>query len=88
MKIEDLAKMMNERFDSIEARIEKLEKKSTTSSTTKSTSTKSKKSGNGKKSKTSDDFDRDTYLSVAETLGCKGKHGVWKGCREFYSYFS
>jgi hypothetical protein len=35
------------------------------------------------KSKAKSDFDRDKYLSVAKTLGCYGKKGVWKSCRQF-----
>lgn len=33
------------------------------------------------KKKSDDSFDRAKYLSVAERLGCLGKHGVWKACR-------
>lgn len=35
------------------------------------------------KSKAKSDFDREKYLSVAKTLGCYGKKGVWKSCRQF-----
>lgn len=35
------------------------------------------------KSKDNSDFDREKYLSVAKTLGCYGKKGVWKSCRQF-----
>lgn len=51
---------------------------------TKSSTSSSKKSGTGKKSsKSSDDFDYDTYKATAKKLGCLGKRGVWKGCRQF-----
>lgn len=33
--------------------------------------------------KDNSDFDREKYLSVAKTLGCYGKKGVWKSCRQF-----
>ena len=30
-----------------------------------------------------DDFDRVTYQKVASVMGCLGKHGVWKCCRQW-----
>lgn len=35
------------------------------------------------KSKAKSDFDREKYLATAKTLGCYGKKGVWKSCRQF-----
>lgn len=43
----------------------------------------SKQKKSAPKSKAKSDFDREKYLSVAKTLGCYGKKGVWKSCRQF-----
>ena len=49
---------------------------------TETSSPKEKKpSKTSSKKKSDNSFDRDKYLSVAEELGCRGKHGVWKACR-------
>lgn len=45
-------------------------------STTKTTSKKSKASK-------SDDFDRTAYEKIARELGCMGKRGVYKACRQY-----
>ena len=44
----------------------------------------SKKEKSAPKSKQSkDDFDRTTYLRIADLCGCRGKKGVWRSCRQW-----
>lgn len=75
-----------ESMDSIVERVDALEDvapaKQEKASTKKSKTSSSKKSGSKKSSK-SDDFDYDLYKATAKKLGCLGKRGVWRGCREF-----
>ena len=35
------------------------------------------------KAKDNSDFDREKYLATAKAMGCYGKKGVWKSCRQF-----
>ena len=42
---------------------------------------KSKKKSASKKDNS--DFDREKYLETAKAMGCYGKKGVWKSCRQY-----
>lgn len=44
---------------------------------------KTTKAQSAPKSSKKDDFDRVTYQKVASVMGCLGKHGVWKCCRQW-----
>ena len=33
--------------------------------------------------KDNSDFDREKYLATAKAMGCYGKKGVWKSCRQY-----
>lgn len=49
----------------------------------KTTKAKSAPKSKAKSAKAEDDFDRVTYQKVASVMGCLGKHGVWKSCRQW-----